>query len=162
MLTGTHPEYNTSSRFDEQNDQEKFGALVISAPVHDLLWKMLGHQQKQRYASAEEMIEDMKTVWENISANAGEEEVGIDLKAAQSLTQHRNTTKVPLRLQQRINGLKAIFTEKYSGIVHLLHAIGKAAGPVVEKVRKLNHQIREYAISSDGDLCLGNCLAFRS
>ena len=115
LLTGTHPEYNASPKFDTLNDEEKFGALVVSKRTHQLLWKMLGHEQKNNYASADNVLEDIKKAQKNISENP-EDEAGINLQAAQALTEFRTKAKVPTRLQQRINGVKALFAEKYNSL----------------------------------------------
>lgn len=117
LFTGKDPEYVGHAKYDALNDEEIFGALKINDNLRKVLFRMLGHEQKNKYQSCDDLIADLEKLQSKASKNkaVGAEEIGVDLKSAQILTEHREARQLPLSLQRNINGLKQRFKEQYDG-----------------------------------------------
>src|SRR3989344_2569361 len=117
LFTGKDPEYVGHAKYDELHDQEIFGALKINENFRKVLFRMLGHDKKNKYQSYMDLMADLEKLQSTEGKNKalGAEEIGVDLKSAQILTEHREARQLPLSLQRNINGLKQRFNEQYEG-----------------------------------------------
>ena len=110
LLTGQHPEFVGSDKYDEMYDQEIFNALKIDDRLRKILFKMLGHDAKSQYQAVDALIEDINKVRKKLT----DPEAGIDLTSARQLTVYRESSLVPASLQAKINGIKQRFKEQYA------------------------------------------------
>ena len=117
LFTGKDPEYVGHTKYDAVNDQEIFGALRVNDSLRKVLFRMLGHEQKNKYQTSAELIADLEGLQTTAGKNkaVARQDLGIDLNSAKILTKHREARELPLSLQQRINGLKQRFKEQYQG-----------------------------------------------
>src|SRR3989344_4407721 len=117
LITGRHPEFVGAEKYDELNDGEKFSALRVDDKFRKVLFKMLGHEKKKAYTSADDLIRDLE------KARNEKAELELDLSSAKALTLYRESSVMPESLQRRINGIKARFVEEYKGAVAKCHRL---------------------------------------
>ncbi len=111
LLSGKHPELVVLAEYDEIEDRKKISALPIDDRLKKVMFKMLGHDVKNRYNEVSELISDLGKVQRKVRG----QEIDIDLGSSRALTQLRESTQVPEALERKIKGLQMIFEEQYEG-----------------------------------------------
>lgn len=112
LMTGKHPEFVAHERYDKMHDKEVFGAMPLEKRFSKIIFRMLGHDNDNRYASIDELTKDLQKLRRKVKETKTEDS-GMDLNSAQALTHYREAAKFPLDLQRRINGLQERFKEQY-------------------------------------------------
>ena len=151
LITGRHPEFVGAEKYDEMNDGEKFSALRVDDKFRKVLFRMLGHEKKKEYKSADDLIRDLE------KARNGKAELELDLSSAKALTLYRESSVMPESLQRRINGLKARFVEEYKGAVAERHLLSNEYLTDLEGVLvELGYKRCHFHINGSGEVQLGS------
>ncbi len=173
LFAGKDPEYVGHAKYDALHDEEIFGALKINDNLRKVLFRMLGHEQKNKYQSCDDLIADLEKLQSKVGKNkaVGKEEIGVDLKSAQILTEQREARQLPLSLQRKINGLKQRFKEQYEGTLasrvdlekdfvsdleETLYSLGYQKGTTSGELTGMNFYYREQRDSKNVDALLVN------
>ena len=110
-LTGKHPRFVADEKYDKMEDEDVFNALPLHPNLKKILFKMLGHEPKNKYTGPHELIEDLQTAGSRLQ---GTLEQAINLTLARRLSNYREATTLPDSLRQKIEGLRQVFEAQYA------------------------------------------------